>query len=332
MKFFGFLLLLALLALGGAAYLVYVPVTPPEETFLDLPVGTGTQAMAQKLEEAHIIRSRYAFLILRVWKGGSLKAGEYRFADPASALTVYSRIARGDVYTRAVTIPEGFNLYDIAAAVEAAGLGTHQGFLEAVQKNTDLIADLSPNAQTLEGFLYPDTYRFSRHTTPRTMLDTMVRRFRKEAALLDLKQPTACAGLCTSLAETVTMASLIEKEVHFDDERAQAAGVFINRLNRRMPLQTDPTVVYAAILAGHWTGVIHRSDLDRESPYNTYKRTGLPPAPICSPGAAALKAALHPAETEAMYFVADNTGHTRFASTIGEHNANVADYRKGQQH
>ncbi|MEK6398659.1 MAG: endolytic transglycosylase MltG, partial [Terriglobus sp.] len=168
MKFLGFLLLLILLALGGAAYLVYMPVAPPEETFLDFPVGTGTQAMAQKLEEAHVIRSRYAFLILRVWKGGSLKAGEYRFADPASAFTVYSRIARGDVYTRAVTIPEGFNLYDIAAAVEAAGLGTHAAFMDAAQKNTDLIADLSPNAQSLEGFLYPDTYRFSRHTTPRT--------------------------------------------------------------------------------------------------------------------------------------------------------------------
>lgn len=331
MKFLGFLLLLVLIALGGAAYLVYAPFTPSQETFVDLPVGTGTQAMAQKLQDAHVIRTRYAFLILRVWKGGNLKAGEYRFADSASALTVYQRIARGDVYTRAVTIPEGFNLYDIATAIEAAGLGTRAAFLEAAQRNTDLIADLSPNAQTLEGFLYPDTYRFSRHTTMRTMLDTMVRRFRKETALLDLQQPQACAGLCTSLAQTVTLASLVEKEVHFDDERTQAAGVFINRLNRNMPLQTDPTVIYAAILAGHWTGVIHRSDLDRDSPYNTYKHAGLPPAPICSPGAAALKAALRPADTDALYFVADNTGHTRFSNNISEHNANVADYRKGQQ-
>lgn len=328
MKFLAAVLILALLAAGAVAWLVYVPVAPQGEVFVDLPTGTSSESMAQTLEQKGVIRNRYAFLLLRVWKKGRLKAGEYRFTDPASAMTVYTRIARGDVYTRAVTIPEGFNLYDIAAAIETAGLGTRSGFLESAQQNVNLIQDLSPNATSLEGFLYPDTYRFSRHTTARTMLETMVHRFRKEAALLNLQQPQACAGLCTNVAQTVTMASLVEKEVHFDTERQQAAGVFVNRLNRSMPLQTDPTVVYAAILAGHWTGTIHRSDLDRESPYNTYRHTGLPPGPICSPGAAALKAALQPAPTEALYFVADNTGHTRFAASLAEHNTNVADYRK----
>ena len=331
MKFFLLLVFLVFLVLGAAAWLVYTPITPPGEVFVDLPRGTGTQAMAQKLEDEHIIRTHYAFLILRLCKGGSLKAGEYRFADPASPIDIYSRIVRGDVYTRAVTIPEGFNLYDIAAAIQNAGLGSQQAFLEAARKNTDLIADLSPHASSLEGFLYPDTYRFSHHTTMRTMLDTMVRRFRKEVDTLQLDQTTLCAGLCTSLQQAVTLASIVEKEVHFDDERAQAAGVFINRLNRNMPLQTDPTVVYAALLAGHWTGVIHRSDLDRDSPYNTYKHAGLPPAPICSPGAAALRAVLYPAPTDALYFVADSTGHTRFAESLSEHNVNVADYRKSQQ-
>lgn len=330
MKLFAALLVLLLLLAGAAAGLIYIPVTPRSETFVDLPSGTSSEAMARTLESNGVLRSRYAFLLLRAWKGGRLKAGEYRFADPASALTIYTRIQKGDVYTRAVTIPEGFNLYDIATAVENAGLSTQNDFLDAARANTNLIADLSPGAASLEGFLYPDTYRFSRHTTARTMLDTMVRRFRKEAALLDLQQPAACAGLCTTLLQTVTMASLVEKEVHFDDERTQAAGVFVNRLNHGMPLQTDPTVIYSAILAGHWTGTIHRSDLDRESPYNTYRHTGLPPAPICSPGAAALKAALHPAQTDAVYFVADSTGHTRFATTLAEHNTNVADYRKAQ--
>lgn len=331
MKLFAVLLVVVLLLAGAAAWLIYVPVTPPSETFVDLPSGTSAEAMAQALEANGVIRSRYAFLLLRLWKKGRLKAGEYRFADPESALTVYTRIAKGDVYTRAVTIPEGFNLYDIATAVENAGLGTRAAFLEAAQSNASLIADLSPGATSLEGFLYPDTYRFSRHTTARMMLDTMVRRFRKEAAVLNLQQPTACAGLCSNLQQTVTMASLVEKEVHFDNERSEAAGVFVNRLNHGMPLQTDPTVIYSAILAGHWTGTIHRTDLDRESPYNTYRHPGLPPAPICSPGAAALRAALHPAETNALYFVADNTGHTRFASSLTEHNMNVADYRRAQR-
>ncbi len=319
MKVLGILLLLVLLALGGAAYLLYVPVAPSGETFVDLPTGTGSQAMAKKLEEQGVLRSRYAFLLLRLLKGGSLKAGEYRFADPASAETVYSRIQRGDVYTLAVTLPEGYNLYDIAAAIQAAGLGSSTDFLAAARANTDLIAAWAPAATSLEGYLYPDTYRFSHHSTPRLMQEAMVRRFRREVAAL---------GLTGDVARTVTLASLVEKEVHFDDERALAAGVFENRLSRGMPLQTDPTVAYAAQLANRWTGVIHRSDLDFDSPYNTYRHTGMPPGPICSPGAAALRAALHPAITENLYFVADAAGHTTFAASLQQHNQNVQAYRK----
>jgi UPF0755 protein len=307
-------------AAGAAGYLVFAPKAPPAEVFLDLPAGTGTRAMAARLQAAGVIRSPYAFFILRMWHRGSLKAGEYRFADAASADTVYRRIQRGDVYTRAVTIPEGFNLYDIANAVEAAGLGDHQAFLKAAHDNTSLIAIWDPSAASLEGYLYPDTYRFSRHTSPRLMLETMVRRFRSEVALL---------GLTDNLAQTVILASLVEKEVHFDDERALAAGVFRNRLDRGMPLQTDPTVIYAALLAKRWTGVIHRSDLDFDSRYNTYRHTGLPPGPICSPGAAALRAAMHPAQTDKLYFVADNTGHTQFSAGLGEHTQAVNRYRQG---
>jgi UPF0755 protein len=319
-KFLGFLFLVLLLALGGAAFLVYAPLSPPGETFVDLPSGTGSAAMAQKLQDAHVIRNRYAFLLLRAWKGGRLKAGEYRFADSANAETVYSRIARGDVYTRAVVIPEGFNLYDIAAAVEAAGLGTRAAFLAGARTNTDLIAAYAPSAASLEGYLFPDTYRFSRHSTPRDMQEAMVHRFRQQMAKL---------GVTGDIARTVTLASLVEKEVHFDDERAMAAGVFENRLQRGMPLQTDPTVIYASELAGHWSGVIHRSDLDLDSPYNTYRHTGLPPGPICSPGIAALRAALHPAQTDNLYFVADNAGHTNFSAGLKEHADQVASYRKG---
>ena len=321
-KVLGVLLFLALLALGGAAWLVYAPVAPPGETFLDFPSRTGSSEMAQKLQSAGVIRSRYAFLLLRLWKGGSLKAGEYRFADPASAFNVYSRIRRGDVYTRAVTIPEGFNLYDIAGAIEAAGLATRDSFLQAAHTNVDLIANYAPAATSLEGYLFPDTYRFSRHTTARQMQEVMIRRFRTETAVLGL---TAAPG---DIARTVTLASLVEKEVHFDDERALAAGVFENRLSLGMPLQTDPTVIYAALLSNRWTGAIHRSDLDFDSPYNTYRHNGMPPGPICSPGAAALRAAIHPTTTDKLYFVADGSGHTQFSTGLQEHAEQVTAYRK----
>jgi UPF0755 protein len=323
-KVIGVLLLLVLLALGGAAWVVYAPFTPPRETFLDFPSGTGSSEMAQKLQDAGVIRTRYAFWILRVWKRGSLKAGEYRFADPDSAFNIYNRIHRGDVYTRAVTIPEGFNLYDIASAIEAAGLGDRAAFLQAAHTNVDLIKAYAPAATSLEGYLFPDTYRFSHHTTARQMQEVMIRRFHTEITALGLTPATG------DIAHTVTMASLVEKEVHFDDERALAAGVFANRLSRGMPLQTDPTVTYAALLANRWTGVIHRSDLDYDSPYNTYRHAGMPPGPICSPGIAALRAALHPATTDKLYFVADGNGHTQFSAGLQEHTEKVTAYRKTQ--
>ena len=286
MRFAAAILLLLVAALCGAAFLVYAPVTPPAaEVFVDLPAGTGSAGMAQKLQQAGVIRSRYGFLLLRVWKAGSLKAGEYRFAGPASTETVYRRIQKGDVYTRSVTVPEGFNLYDIAAAVEHAGLGTAPAFLDAAHRNTDLVAAWDPRAATLEGYLFPDTYQFSRHTSPRTMQAAMVRRFRTAIAGLDLTD---------GVARTVVLASLVEKEVHFDDERAQAAGVFTNRLQQGMPLQTDPTVIYAALRAGRWTGTIHRSDLAFDSPYNTYLPHRPAPRPhLLSPAQlAALRAAM----------------------------------------
>ncbi len=161
------------------------------------------------------------------------------------------------------------------------------------------------------------------------MLQTMVHRFGVQAAKLGLQRQAPCAGVCPPLSYYVTLASLVEKEVRYDDERKMAAGVFTNRLDRGMPLQTDPTVIYAALLAGRWRGTIYRSDLDFDSPYNTYRHTGLPPGPICSPGAAALRAAMHPTSTANLYFVADRTGHTQFSEGLKEHAAQVNNYRAG---
>ncbi len=335
MKLLLVLLLLVLVLSGAAAALVYVPMTPSEETFVELPPGTSTQAMATTLEQHRVIRSRYAFLLMRAWKHERLKAGEYRFTDRANAAEVYGRIARGDVYTRALTIPEGYNLFDIARAVEAAGIGSGVDFLNAARQNTQWIAQWSPHATSLEGYLYPDTYLFGHNTTPAQMLQVMVRRFNQQAAKLGLQPPrpeaAICAGICPPAVNVVTLASLVEKEVHFDDERTMAAGVFVNRLSRGMPLQTDPTVIYAAMLTGRWRGTIYRSDLQFDSPYNTYLHKGMPPGPICSPGAAALRAAMHPAATDNLYFVADRTGHTQFSKGLAEHTQQVQSYRQGTQ-
>ena len=314
-----FLLVLAILAAAAVGFYVFLPYGPSSETFVDIAPGIGTAGVAEQLQRSGIIRSKFAFEALKTFKNGSLKAGEYRFDHPASLLEIYARLHRGDVYTLMLVIPEGYNIFDIAQAVATVGLGSQQGFLSAEEQDTELIKRWNPKATSLEGYLFPDTYKFSRHATPLQMLTTMTKRF---------GQQTARLGLADSDAErVVTMASLVEKEVHIDSERPLVAGVFENRLAASMPLQTDPAVIYASLLRGTWTGVIHQSELHSDSAYNTYAYPGLPPGPICNPGVAAIKAALHPAQTDFLYFVADAKGETRFARTLQEHDANVTAYR-----
>jgi UPF0755 protein len=324
LKFFGILLLLLLLAAGAAAYLIYTPYGPSTETFVDIPPGTGETAIATLLRKNGIIRSRYAFALLRLTHDGTFKAGEYRFDHPAPPGEVYARLVQGDVYTQALTIPEGYNIFDIAAAIETAGLGKRDAFLAAERQHTELIADLlGARPDSLEGYLFPDTYRFSRHATPLQMLTAMVHRYRQVATQLGIDH--------ANMAQTVTMASVIEKEVAQDTERPLVAGVFVNRLARSMPLATDPTVIYAALLDNRWRGAIHASDLQSPSPYNTYKHTGLPPGPIANPGIAALRAAMHPAQTDYLYFVSDAAGHTRFSVDLREHAQQVQAYRQAEK-
>jgi UPF0755 protein len=326
LKLLATLFLIALIVAALAAYAVYAPIGPPagtsddNATYVDIAPGTGTQTIATQLEQAGVLRSRYAFDLLRAVKGGRLLAGEYRFNHPAPATEVYARIVRGDIYTRTLTIPEGYNIFDIAHAVEAAGFGPADAFLAAERSQTALIADLAPNAPSLEGYLFPDTYRFSRHATPEQILTAMVHRFRQVAAQLALDPGTT--------PQTVILASLVEKEVSQDAERSMVAGVFTNRLAQGIPLATDPSVIYAALLEGRYRGTIYASDLQFDSPYNTYRHAGLPPGPICNPGIAALKAALAPAHTDFLYFVADAEGHSQFSATLKEHAQQVENYRR----
>ena len=317
-----FFLLLTLLAVAFGTRELILAAGPPAETFVEVVPGMGSRAIGASLAEHGIIRSRYAFDLWHVLRGGTLKAGEYRFDQPATLPEVYNRLVRGDVYTRTVTIPEGFNLFDIAQAVQDAQLGSKESFLAAANQDVALIADLDPGAKNLEGYLFPDTYRFQRHQPPGQLLAAMVRRFR---------QSSASIGLVSDYHHIVTLASLVEKETPVAEDRPLVASVLKNRLAQDMPLMTDPTVIYAALLEKQYRGAIYQSDLKRDSAYNTYRHSGLPPGPICSPGIASLQAAMHPADSKFLYFVADAgaSGHSRFATTLEEHERNVNAYRRG---
>ena len=325
MKFIATIFLLILIAAASFAYLFYLPFGPHSESFVEIAPGTSGAAIGTQLAKAGIIRSQYSFDLLRAYKSGTLKAGEYRFDHPSPLSEVYARLLKGDVYTVTVSVPEGFNIFDIAQAVESAGLSPKDAFLAAERQHTELISSWSPSATSLEGYLFPDTYHFSRHATPEQMLTAMVRRFRQATAQLGLTNKSP-----QKIAQTITLASIVEKEVSQPDERPLVAGVFVNRLAQDIPLATDPTVIYAALLDNRYRGTIYASDLLSGSPYNTYKHLGLPPGPICNPGVAALRAAISPAKTDYLYFVSDANGHSRFSATLKEHNANVLEYRKAE--
>jgi UPF0755 protein len=318
-KLFLLLFVLVVAAAGWLAYGLYLPKNPGGQAFVMLRPGTSARHIASELRAHGIVRSAPAFVLLHYWKAlRPLKAGEYLFDRPANALEVYRRISRGDVYFHTVVIPEGYNIYDIAGAMDSAGLASRDDFLAAARTYRTLVSDIDPGAPSLEGYLFPDTYEFTRTQTLSDMLSQMVRRFRQEAR---------AAGLDSNYHQVVTMASIVEKETAVPSERPLVASVMYNRLDRKMVLATDPTVIYAALLAGRYNGVIHQSDLHYDSPYNTYHRAGLPPGPICNPGLASLQAAMHPAETDYLYFVSDNQGHHRFSHSMEEHARNVAAYR-----
>jgi UPF0755 protein len=304
---------------GWAALL---PVQPPQTTFFLLHPGWSTRHIARDLQKQGLIHSSAAFLMVDYAKGlRSLKAGEYKFDQPASAFEVWRRLTQGDVYARAVVVPEGFNMFDIASAVQQAGLGTASDFLIAASNDLFLIKDIDPDAKSLEGYLFPDTYQFTRINTSHEIAAAMVHRFRQEAQKIGLLGRT-------DTHRVVTMASIVEKETADPAERPLVAGVYYNRLNRNMALGADPSVIYAALLTGRYRGTIYASDLQFDSPYNTYKYPGLPPGPIANPGVASLQAAMHPKQSEYLYFVSDNNGHHRFARDMEEHARNVAAYRR----
>jgi UPF0755 protein len=296
-----------------------------QDVFVDFERGTSTRAMADELARQGVVRFPWQFLAVRAMRPGTrLQAGEYRFTAPASPWTVFDRIVRGDVFYYEVTFPEGSNIFDIANVLDGDGIIGSKAFLAAA-RDTSLIRDISPDAETLEGYLFPSTYRLTRRTTAAQLCRRMTDQFRGEWQQLTADHPLPAA----EIPRIVTLASLVEKETGHDAERPLVASVFRNRLERGMPLQCDPTTIYAALLEDRYRGTIHRSDLENRNTYNTYQHAGLPPGPITNPGVAALKAALNPAPGDYLYFVAkgDGSGMHNFSSDYAAHEKNVMAYR-----
>jgi UPF0755 protein len=295
------------------------------EQFVDVPSGTGPNAIGRLLVEAGVVRDLVTWR-LAVWRSGeatSLKAGEYRFTDALTPGDVVHNIARGDVYLRRITFREGLTIRQMARVFEDAGFGPASAFLAAARDGR-LASGIEPAARNLEGYLFPDTYALPRRSSAADLVQRMVSRF-ESVMTDDLRQAAAARGL--SVREAVTLASLVEKETAAADERPLVAAVYHNRLNRRMGLQCDPTVIYALELRGGFSGNLTRADLKIDSPYNTYRYAGLPPGPIAAPGQASLDAAIRPAAVDYLFFVSRNDGTHAFASTLDAHNRNVFRYQ-----
>jgi UPF0755 protein len=301
-----------------------VPAGGPPVTLL-VPPGDTVRDVAERLHGAGLARHPLVFRLLVLWRGdaGRLRAGEYALAPGTSLRGVLDKLVRGEVVRRAVTIPEGSTFEDVARLVGEAGLS--EADFRTAAADTSLVADLDPAATDLEGYLFPDTYEVTAdpEAAPR-LLRRMVARFREVIG----PERARIAARGRTVREVVTLASIVERETGRAEERPRIAAVFLNRLERRMPLQTDPTIIYALRKAGTWDGNIRKGDLALDSPYNTYRHPGLPPGPIGSPGRAALLAVLDPAPARDLYFVSRNDGSHQFSETLAQHEQAVTRFQR----
>ena len=331
------LFLVIIICVGIIALWIRHTVTTPVEheaadRIVTIDQGTGTQAIIARLAETGVVSHPLALKIyLRVTgRGGNLKAGDYKFASPISPLQAVEKIRRGEVDLERVTIPEGYNRFDIAETLASkTGKASAEDFLRLMNDQTP-IEQIAPTARDLEGYLFPDTYNYNSKTSPEDLVRAMVNRFEEVFS----PEWTARAGeMGLTVHQAVTLASIIEREAKVPDERPHMASVFYNRLKRGMPLASDPTFIYAAILAGDYDGNPNQLKYrNRYSPYNTYLVSGLPTGPIASPGRASLEAVLYPDTTDDLYFVVTGTaGRHKFSKTAAEHDAAVEEYRRQQR-
>jgi peptidoglycan lytic transglycosylase G len=328
MKRLGLLALLLIAAIGaGAGWLDSQISRPyrghrPEKVFVDIPHGSSRWKIAGILREDDVVRNRLAFTLFSYWHfRRPIQAGEYYFDQPVTTREVFWKMARGRVYVRSILVPEGWTSFEIAEEIQEQGICDRDQFLAATHE-TSLISDIAPQAHSLEGFLFPSTYEFTRHNSCEEVVKRMVGNFK---AVWDSIKPADLQTLPGGLTplQIVTLASLVERETPDREERPLVAGVFYNRLHKGVPLQCDPTVQYALALEGQLVKDVKPKDLKVDSPYNTYTHAGLPPGPIANPGEASLRAALAPEVTDYLYFVANDKGGHFFAKTLAEHDRNV---------
>lgn len=322
--------LLVIMAAVGSTWLLLGAGSPYKgygtaEQFVEIPPGAGPSAIGRRLRTAGIVRDELSFRVA-LWRSGQarrLQAGEYRFDRAMSANEVIAVLARGEVFLRPITFPEGLTIRQMSQVYERAGLGPAAEFVQAAARGS-LVHGIDPAASDLEGYLFPDTYTLPRQATATQLVERMVTAF-KDALTPELIERAAAQGL--SVRQLVALASLVEKETARPEERTIVAAVYANRLKTGMPMQADPTVIYAVERAGRYDGNLRREDLRFDSPYNTYRYAGLPPGPIASPGRASLEAAANPADVPYLYFVSRNDGSHVFSTTLDEHNRNVFEYQ-----
>lgn len=310
-----------ILFLGGLSLLLHLnssPAAMKERTFT-VSYGDSVRLIAGNLEKDGLIRSRHFFVYLSyLLDRRHIRAGTYRIFAGMNSFEILRKLTRGDILSRKVTIPEGFNIYQIADRLEAHSICGAGGFLDYASDET-FLKSLGIGAPLAEGYLFPDTYVFPEGSDPRDIIGVM---FKKMKSVVGAR-PAYGPGM--SLHEVLTMASLVEKEAKVYNEREFISSVFHNRLRKGMKLDCDPTVRYAV---KRFTGPITVSDLKSDSPYNTYRRRGLPPTPICSPGRESILAAMYPMKSEYLFFVAKNDGSHHFSKTLKEHNEAVRKYQR----
>lgn len=315
-------LLAVFLTLAFAFFLVSPADKDARERIFVVKEGESLKEVAEELERMHLVTNRRLFVLWAEITGQSkqIKSGEYALSESMPPIKILERLHKGSVVLHAVTIPEGFALEQIADLLAAKGLVQKEAFL-SLAHTSKALSSYGVRAPSLEGFLFPDTYHFSRGLNPATLIDTMVRRFWQMVG--PLRERADAVGM--TMGEVVTLASIVEKETGEPTERPTIASVFLNRLGRGMRLESDPTVIYGI---KDFDGNLRRSDLARETPYNTYLIKGLTPGPIASPGLDAIRAVLYPARTDYLYFVSKNDGSHYFSRTLAEHNRAVETYQK----
>ena len=299
----------------------------PIDITIDIPEGTSFKKVSVLLAEKNIVRKSIRFDILAKLKNAEhkIKTGEYCMTMPMSPVKVLDKLIKGEVITHSVTIPEGKNIFDIAKIMEKAGLGSAAGTLEKM-RDPEFIKSLGIKEESLEGYLFPDTYNFNRKTVPEKILRRMVARHNR---LINMKIKKEAEQKGMTMREVLILASLVEKETARKFEKPLIASVFLNRLEKGMRLECDPTVIYGVKLNNpNFNTRIRTKHLRKKTPYNTYRIFGLPKGPICNPGLGSINAVLNPAKTDYLYFVSKNNGTHKFSTNLSEHNQAVYTFQK----